>query len=72
MLLQFPKLKFIEVDGSALLKAQRLLERYDLKQRDAINASAALSKNLTMISDDTDFDIVKELKRTNIRQLTNY
>jgi predicted nucleic acid-binding protein len=71
MLLQFPKLKFIEVGESALLKAQRLLEKYDLKQRDAIYASVALSKNLTMISDDTDFDVVKELKRKSIRQLAD-
>lgn len=71
MLLQFPKLKFIDVDENTLLQAQKLVEKYELKPRDAIHASAALSKSLTIISDDTDFDIVKELKRTSINQLAD-
>jgi hypothetical protein len=71
MLLQFPKLKFLSVDENTILKAQKLVEKYELKPRDAIHATGALSKNLTIISDDPDFDTVKELKRTSISQLAD-
>ncbi|MEX2706861.1 MAG: type II toxin-antitoxin system VapC family toxin [Candidatus Freyrarchaeum guaymaensis] len=70
MLLQFPNLKFINVGESTILQAQKLVERYGLKPRDAIHAAAALDKNLTMVSDDTDFDVVKGLKRISIKEFS--
>ncbi|MHA1261420.1 MAG: type II toxin-antitoxin system VapC family toxin [Candidatus Freyarchaeota archaeon] len=60
----------ISVGESAILQAQKLVERYGLKPRDAIHAAAALDKNLTMVSDDTDFDVVKGLKRIGIKEFS--
>jgi len=65
-LLGFPNLEFIEVDKNVLSMAQTLLNRYDrLNPRDSIHIASALSKKIKqIISDDKDFDIVKEIKRT--------
>ncbi len=66
-LLGFPKLQFIEVDEAIILKAQSLIESYNLKPRDAIHAaSALLSGSNVIVSEDRDFDVIKELKRISI------
>ena len=64
-LLGFPNLEFINVDENVLAQAQRLMNTYKLSPRDSIHAASALSRKIkTIISDDEDFDQVKELKRT--------
>jgi predicted nucleic acid-binding protein len=64
-LLQFPNLKFIEVGDSIIAKSQSLIEKYQLKPRDAIHCSSAISKGINLLlSDDPDFDVVKEIRRT--------
>ena len=57
---------FLEVDKNVLSMAQTLVDRYDrLNPRDSIHIASALSKKIKqIISDDKDFDIVKEIKRT--------
>jgi predicted nucleic acid-binding protein len=63
-LLGFPNLRFIEVDETVVAKAQRLLEKYGLKPRDAIDLASALEKGIKqVISDDNEFDKVDEVKR---------
>jgi len=63
-LIGFINLHFISVDENVLSQAQRLMGEYNLKPRDAIHAASALSRKLsTIISDDQDFDIIKEIKR---------
>jgi|SRR3989304_1822026 len=63
-LLGFPNLEFINVDESILAQAQRLMSIYKLSPRDSIHAASALSRRIKiMISDDEDFDQVKEIKR---------
>jgi uncharacterized protein len=63
-LIQFPNLRFVEVDEAVITKGQSLIEKYQLKPRDAIHCSSAISKGISsIISDDPDFDIVQELKR---------
>jgi len=62
--LNFPSLNWIIVDKKTVDKAQELIEKYNLKPRDAIHAaSAIINKIPTIITDDSDFDKIKELKR---------
>lgn len=62
--LQFPNLIFVEVKKEIILKAQKLVEKYDLKPRDAIHAATAIHLNANeIISEDGDFDKISELKR---------
>ncbi|MDO8460660.1 MAG: type II toxin-antitoxin system VapC family toxin [Nanoarchaeota archaeon] len=62
--LRFPNLKFIDVNKEVILEAQKLIKIYKLKPRDAIHIATALSQNCTeIITDDSDFDGIKEIKR---------
>ncbi len=62
--LRFPNLILVDADRNIILKAQKLISEYHLKPRDAIHAATAISRGCTeIISDDSDFDKVKELKR---------
>mgnify|MGYP001134822774 CR=1 FL=1 len=64
-LLGFPNLEFIDVDEGILTVAQMLLDKYKLNPRDSIHIASALSRKIkTVISDDEDFDKVKEIART--------
>lgn len=64
-LLGFTNLQFINVDENILSQAQMLISTYHLKPRDAVHAAAAISRKLgTIISDDQDFDELKEIKRS--------
>jgi predicted nucleic acid-binding protein len=63
-LLGFPNLEFIDVDKRTLSMAQALLDRYRLKPRDSIHLASAMNSSLrTIITDDEDFDVVKEIER---------
>jgi predicted nucleic acid-binding protein len=64
-LLGFPNLEFIDVDEGILTLALNLLNKYTLNPRDSIHAASAVSRKIkAIISDDTDFDQVKEITRT--------
>jgi predicted nucleic acid-binding protein len=63
-LLGFINLQFIGVDENILSQAQGLMSKYNLKPRDSIHVASAIATKLkTIISDDQDFDEVKEVKR---------
>ena len=63
-LLGFPNLQFVTADENVILRAQRLLNKYSLSPRDSIHVASALEKRIkSLISDDADFDQVKEIKR---------
>lgn len=65
--LHFPNLSFINVDETVIFKAQELVKKYALNPRDAIHAASALMRNINRIlSDDPDFDKIKEMKRVTI------
>ena len=65
--LQFPNLIFLSVNDKIIIKAHDLIKTYNLKPRDAIHAASAIIHNIKeIISDDSDFDKVKELKRIKI------
>lgn len=63
-LLGFPNLEFINVDEGTLALAQMLLDKYKLSPRDSIHVASALSRKIKkVVSDDKNFDQVKELTR---------
>ena len=48
----------------ALSQAQALISKYNLHPRDSIHVSSAIGKKIkTIISDDEEFDKIKEIKR---------
>jgi hypothetical protein len=62
--LNIPNVNFLSVNNEIIRKSQELMEKYSLKPRDAIHAaSAILNKCDFIVSDDSDFDKVKEIKR---------
>jgi len=67
--LEFPSLRILDVDELIIRMAQDLMESYNLKPRDAIHAATAISHGVKqLISDDPDFDAVKEIKRVPIEK----
>jgi uncharacterized protein len=67
-LLGFPNLKFISVDEEVIGQAQALIGKYKLSPRDSIHIASALSKKIkTILSDDADFDQIKEIKRSPLK-----
>ncbi len=63
-LLNMPNLQFAEVDKNIIFLAQKIMEKYKIKPRDAIHIATALASNINeIISDDKDFDKIKEIKR---------
>jgi predicted nucleic acid-binding protein len=67
-LLGFPNLEFINVDEGILAQAQSLMGKYKLSPRDSIHVASALNRKATIIiSDDEDFDQIKEIKRTPLK-----
>ncbi len=66
-LLKTPNLKFLPADFSVITEAQWLATEYKLKPRDAIHAASAIKNGIKdFVSDDPDFDAVKEIKRIKI------
>ncbi len=67
MFLQLPNIAFLNANNIVIYKSQELIENYSLKPRDAIRAaSAIINENQKIISDDKDFDKIKELKRVRV------
>lgn len=63
-LLSFPNLEFISVDENVISLAQILLDKYDITPRDSMHLASAMTKKIkTIVSDDKDFDQIKEVKR---------
>ncbi len=66
--LTLPNIDFIIVNNNIISKAQEIIEKNNIKPRDAIHAASALTKGINeILSDDPDFDKIKELKRKKLR-----
>jgi uncharacterized protein len=62
--LKLQNLSLLPVNLSVMLRAQDLIERYQLKPRDAIHvATAVMAGEKDLISDESELDIVKEIRR---------
>lgn len=62
--LTFPNLKIVGVDLAVLSKAQEIVKTCQLKPRDAIHAACALEHCAgQIITNDSDFDVVREVRR---------
>ena len=65
--LLIPNLVFLDVDDDILWFAYNLAEKYRLNTRDAIHLACALNHGIfTFVSEDKDFDKVKEIKRKSL------
>jgi len=65
--LEIPNLTFLDVNGEILWLAYSLAEKYRLNPRDAIHLACALNQGiLILVSEDKDFDEVKEIKRKSL------
>ena len=59
-----PNFEFIDAKKEIILKAQKLIEKYNIKPRDAIHSATAINLKINeIISEDSDFDKINELKR---------
>ena len=59
-----PNIEIIDAKKEIILKAQKLIEKYKINPRDAIHSATALNLNIKeIISEDSDFDKIKEIKR---------
>lgn len=66
-LIEMQNLFWLDTNNIIISKAQELMEAYNLKPRDAIHAATAIVNGIKeIISDDPDFDKIKELKRIKI------
>ena len=67
--INFPFLRFIPVDDEIIRSGQVIREKYNLKPRDSIHLSCAFERNISrIITDDADFDGIKEITRVPIKQ----
>lgn len=65
--LNLDHLNFIDVNLNIINQSMSLLKEYNLDPRDSIHLACALSKDVkNFISNDKDFDKVKEIKRFDI------
>ena len=70
--LELPNLLLLKLDKDILLKAQELTEKYSIDPRDAIHAATAIIHNaIEIVSDDSDFDKIKEIKRIPLEKCTD-
>lgn len=61
-------LRLVNVDGNLLLAALSVIRRYGLNPRDAIHAASAISERAaTMVTEDRDFEQIKEFERKSLR-----
>ena len=62
--LKLPNLRLLRVNVETIFQAQSIVEDYELKPRDAIHASTALTNGIhTILSFDQDFDTIPSLTR---------
>lgn len=61
--LSISNLRFVEVDRSVLEVATKIMGDYKIHPRDAIHASSAIKMGADILSEDKDFDKIKELSR---------
>lgn len=67
--LQFLNLVFLDANKNILLKAQDIMKSCNIRPRYAIHAASAIVNGIKeIISDDPDFDKIKEIKRIKLEE----
>jgi predicted nucleic acid-binding protein len=62
--INYPNLRFINTDLNIIIKATEIAENYNLKPKDSIHMTTALSRDIhNIISDDSNFDSVDIIYR---------
>ncbi len=61
--LKMPNLELISTTKDIITKSQEIFVKYQINPRDAIHAASAMSINADIISEDSDFDKIKGIKR---------
>ena len=62
--LRFPNLIFVDAKKEIIQNAQKLIGKYNLQPRDAIHIATAIHAGINeIVSEDSDFDVIKEIKR---------
>ncbi len=65
--LEIPNLIFLDVNDKIIWLAYNLAEKYRIDPRDAIHLACALNHGVfALVSEDKDFDKVKEIKRKSL------
>lgn len=65
--LRFSNLEMLEITESIVKKAQKIVEEYGIRPRDALHVASAIENGIKeIISDDSDLDKVKEIKKISI------
>ena len=65
--LKLQNLSLVPVNLSVMVRAQELIERYQLKPRDSIHVSTALiAGEREIISEDAELDVIKEIRRQSL------
>ena len=65
--INYPNLRFIPASIDIIVRAQEIIQNYNIKPRDAIHVASALSKNIhNIVSDDSDFDKIDLIKRVKL------
>jgi hypothetical protein len=60
----YPNLRYIPASEEVIRSAQRLSSEYNIAPRDAIHVTSAIHKSVdALVSDDSDLDVVREIKR---------
>ncbi len=58
------------MDEEVMRRSQMMRERYNLNPRDAIHLSSAIGRNIKkIITDDRDFDNLKEIERIGLKEI---
>jgi len=60
----YPNLRFVPTSEEVIRSAQRLLSEYNIAPRDAIHVTSAITREVdSFVSDDSDLDVVGEIRR---------
>ena len=71
-ILKIKGLRVLNIDKKIILESLNIVEKYNLKPRDSIHVAAMiLNKINEIVSSDSDFDNVKEIKRYGINIFYN-
>jgi uncharacterized protein len=67
----YPNLRFVPTSEEVIRSAQRLLSEYNIAPRDAIHVTSAITKKVdSFVSDDSDLDVVGEIRRESSASFT--